>query len=94
MWANIIEKGWAKVKGAYSNSDGGFIDNAVRSMTGAPNQWITNIPNEDVNATWELIMSADNAGFIMAAETTGGGNRGRNRCGVATYHAYSLISAF
>ena len=52
MWANIVEKAWAKVKGAYANQDGGYIDNAVRSMTGAPNQWITNIPEEDVNDTW------------------------------------------
>ena len=52
MWSAITEKAWAKVKGAYSNADGGYIDSGVRALTGAPNQWITQISNEDVNATW------------------------------------------
>jgi hypothetical protein len=25
MWAPILEKAWAKVKGGYENSEGGFV---------------------------------------------------------------------
>ena len=36
MWAPIIEKAWAKVKGSYLNSDGGLLENGFRALTGAP----------------------------------------------------------
>ena len=36
MWGPIIEKAWAKVKGSYGNVDGGFIENGIRALTGAP----------------------------------------------------------
>ena len=40
MWGPIIEKAWAKVKGAYMNADGGMSSNALRFMTGAPSPMI------------------------------------------------------
>lgn len=36
MWAPILEKGWAKVKGNYAQTDGGFVVNGLRSITGVP----------------------------------------------------------
>jgi calpain-15 len=36
MWAPIIDKAWAKVKGSYMNSNAGMSANALRFMTGAP----------------------------------------------------------
>lgn len=36
MWGPIIEKAWAKVKGSYSNADGGLVENGIRFLTGAP----------------------------------------------------------
>jgi hypothetical protein len=36
MWAPIIEKAWAKVKGSYQNADGGLIENGLRALTGSP----------------------------------------------------------
>lgn len=36
MWAPLIEKAWAKVKGTYLQTDGGFNANGLRSITGAP----------------------------------------------------------
>ena len=36
MWAPILEKAWAKVKGAYSNADGGMIVNGIRAVIGCP----------------------------------------------------------
>ena len=36
MWAPILEKAWAMVKGSYTNADGGLVTNGLRSLTGAP----------------------------------------------------------
>lgn len=36
MWAPILEKAWAKVKGNYAQTDGGFVVNGLRSLTGVP----------------------------------------------------------
>ena len=36
LWAPILEKAWAKVKGNYLNSDGGLVSNGIRALTGFP----------------------------------------------------------
>jgi hypothetical protein len=36
MWGAILEKAWAKVKGNYESSEGGFTVSGLRSLTGAP----------------------------------------------------------
>jgi len=36
MWAPLLEKGWAKVKGSYENSDEGVLITGLRSVTGNP----------------------------------------------------------
>ena len=48
MWGPMIEKAWAKVKGSYARADGGFMDNGIRALTGAPS--FNYMENEDVDA--------------------------------------------
>lgn len=36
MWAPILEKAWAKVKGNYGQTSGGFVVSGLRALTGAP----------------------------------------------------------
>jgi len=37
MWAPILEKAWAKIKGSYSSSaDPGYVQNGLRAITGIP----------------------------------------------------------
>jgi hypothetical protein len=36
MWAPIIEKAWAKVKGTYAQADAGFVVSGLRALTGVP----------------------------------------------------------
>ena len=36
MWAPMMEKVWGKIKGSYYQTDGGFVTNGLRSVTGAP----------------------------------------------------------
>jgi len=36
MWAPLIEKAFAKIKGNYEIANGGFIATGIKSLTGAP----------------------------------------------------------
>lgn len=36
MWAPILEKAWAKVKGNFEMTEGGFNVSGLRAITGAP----------------------------------------------------------
>ena len=36
MWAPLLEKAWAKVKGNYVTADGGFLVSGIRALTGVP----------------------------------------------------------
>lgn len=36
MWAAILEKAWAKVKGNYLIADGGLVENGLHALTGVP----------------------------------------------------------
>lgn len=39
-------------------------------------------------------MDANAADFLMSAATIGGADTGRNDCGIATGHAYSILEPF
>jgi hypothetical protein len=36
MWAAVLEKAWAKVRGNYLSADGGLIENGLHSVLGVP----------------------------------------------------------
>ena len=36
LWVPILEKAWAKMKGNYENTSGGWTQNGFRALTGAP----------------------------------------------------------
>lgn len=43
MWAAILEKAWAKVRGNYVNAGkGGFTMNSLHMLTGYPVFWYSN----------------------------------------------------
>ena len=52
MWSPIVEKAWAKVKGSYLNSEGGLMENGLRTLTGAP------VFTYDVNKKYETAAKA------------------------------------
>ena len=77
FWAALLEKAWAKVKGNYVNSEGGLIENGLHSLVGVPvfryeTQFI--ISEDDSETAFEMLRSADAAGFLMGAGTSGSGN--------------------
>ena len=98
MWAAILEKTWAKIKGNYINADGGLIENGLHSLTGVPvfRYDAADISDANVAANFfRLLIAADAANYIMGAGTAGNGNNQiLNSCGLAESHAYSILSAF
>lgn len=77
MWAAIMEKAWAKVRGNYINANGGFFENAFHVTLGAPvfgykTSAITT--DADVETAYQRILAADAANYIMGATTAGSGN--------------------
>ena len=63
MWAPILEKAWAKIKGSYSNSaDPGYVQNGLRAITGIPVfTYATSdlVSEELLNQAYELLDSAN-----------------------------------
>lgn len=98
MWAAILEKAWAKVRGNYVNANGGIQSNALHMLTGVPvfgyaTSSITDTAGAET--AYNRILAADAAGYIMTAGTAGSGNdQVTNACGIAMSHAYSILAAF
>jgi hypothetical protein len=99
MWAAILEKAWAKVKGNYEAAEGGFTVSGLRSITGAPvftykTSAIGTGSGLTMDATFDLLKAANDANYPMGAGTIGSGDSGRNDCGIAMSHAYSILETF
>ena len=78
LWAAILEKAWAKLKGNYIISGGGLIENGIRHLVGIPvfryeTSEITT--NSDAEAAFDILVAADAANYLMGAGT-GGTNDG------------------
>jgi hypothetical protein len=98
MWAPLIEKALAKVKGSYSIANGGLVTNSLRLLTGAP---AFSFDTADLTDDAKLLegfnqfKQADEKKWVAGAGTAGSGNdQELNACGIAMSHAYSVLHAF
>ena len=74
IWGPVIEKAWAKVKGAYLNADGGMSANALRFMTNAPAPTydITDTFLEsEMNLAFKMIEDSLSKGYLVNFGTRG-----------------------
>ena len=97
MWGPIIEKAWAKVKGSYTNADGGLIENGLRALTGAPVYIFETKANKveaDIKSLFDMIKKAEMLSYIMTAGTDGLSDTQINHCGIDMGHAYSILTYF
>jgi hypothetical protein len=73
MWGPLLEKGWAKISGNYELADGGYIQNGLKLVTGAPvyTYWsaLYQYAKDDADLIWSIFSEADDANYIMAATT-------------------------
>lgn len=98
MWAAILEKAWAKVKGNYINADGGLTVNGLNALIGVPTFYYSTssiTSQAEAEVMYDTLLAADAANYLMSATTAGGGNdQVSNACGIAESHAYSILAAF
>jgi len=94
LWVPIFEKAWAKMKGNYEASAGGWTQNPFRALTGAPvfEYWTA---TDDVTADelWDRFKAADDLDYLLGAGTDGS-DTGTNTCGIVAGHAYTMIAVF
>lgn len=68
IWGLILEKAWAKVTGNYEMTQGGWVDEALRVMTGAPiEKYKTKSFNNKPQECFKVIKEALSRGYILAA---------------------------
>lgn len=105
IWAQLLEKAWAKVNGDFMRIDGGFARDSLHDLTGAPvihyrikeaNRW-----QHWENILWEQLLGGEKADFIMCAGTYPGEDSDGNllgdayeRDGIFYSHAYSILAAY
>jgi Calpain family cysteine protease len=92
LWAPLVEKAYAKAHGSYQQLSGGFIQEALQDLTGAPTETIL-FPGPgtesllllDRDELWARLESFASAGFLMGVATAVGGD------GLVGMHAYSVL---
>jgi len=90
MWMAILEKAWSKVKGSYTNSEGGWMTEGIRALTGTPVEHFTDLGSHDVDM-YDVLQAGYEAKFIIGAISTGNSDSTTNACGIPQGHAYSLV---
>jgi len=72
MWAPMIEKAYAKLKGSYTGAESGLLSNSIRMLTGVPSFGLkTSDWTDDAkrDAGYNQMKEADKAGYIVSGGT-------------------------
>ena len=69
IWGAVLEKAFAKLIGSYWKLSGGFLENGIRSLTGAPiiSYDTSQLTSED--NLFDLLKAADAANYIMTSNS-------------------------
>jgi len=60
LWVCLLEKAWAKIFNGYKNIEGGFMEEALRDLTGAScRSYYTNLKNNTDDFLWQTICEAE-----------------------------------
>lgn len=72
LWIPLLEKGWAKMKGSYTHTDGGWAQNGIRAFTGAPvfEYWMSELTDTE-DELFETMKAANDLDYILGAGTDG-----------------------
>jgi hypothetical protein len=96
IWAPILEKAYAMFRGnrlpyaAYSNLDGGWLDETFRAIGSAAIETVNrfNTVTDLVNWTWSRLSAGRTV--LWASTTTGGGNAASYNNYIVQAHAYEV----
>lgn len=96
LYVILLEKAYAKIYGGYMNIASGLTREALKDLTGAPaKSFFTKKMNK--NELWEIIVGANEAGYIMTAgsdDLNNGSDAYIEKIGIAGSHAYSLLETY
>jgi hypothetical protein len=97
LWAAILEKAWAKVKGSYQSADFGLTKNGIRALTGAPTTTLplfNKLSTADKLTLFENVKEVLEQGYLVVTQTPGSSDTKLNAYGVPEAHAYTVMAAF
>lgn len=70
LWVPILEKAYAKLYGSYKRIEGGFPDEVIHDLTGAPVHYVPlNDENFDKDETWEYLADSSDRQYVIVAST-------------------------
>ena len=90
LWAILLEKGWAKINGGYSNIIGGIVSEPICALTGFPTEFLSHKELEEIEI-FDKIEKGDKEGTIMSSASKGNDEIEERQ--LVRSHAYTLISA-
>jgi len=94
-----LEKAWAKASGTYDITSGGWMNEALDFLTGAPSASWSNTDATTVNSiganAWNIVKAGDAANYIMTTDVGGGcgSDSDVNSYHLPCGHAYTLVGA-
>ncbi|XP_055333295.1 calpain-15-like [Paramacrobiotus metropolitanus] len=97
LWVPLIEKALAKAHGSYYSIEGGFVNEGLMFLTGAPCERINldATSPEEYDSIWARLLSSHSSRFLMGA-SCGKLNQSLNEqeclsLGLRPRHSYSLL---
>lgn len=92
LWAMLLEKAYAKVYGGYWNiGTGGFAEDALKDLTGAPTEFDSITEKTDLNELWNKLSYCDKRQYIIVCGSKGSGEAKTDK-GIIQGHAYTIIA--
>lgn len=95
FWPTIMEKAAAKLSGNYEYMSGGWFEEGMRLITGAPAKPIK-LKGQNADKLWTELKGYDSKKYIMGAATEiGSGNHNsKTSVGLSYAHQYTLIGCY
>lgn len=93
IWAPLVEKGVAKIKGNYYQLNAGMMTNAISLLTGVP-VFNMNFKRLKTLTVWEMLVKAYELKFPVMFGTAGIDDDNTNICGISENHSYTVLSSF
>lgn len=92
LWAMLLEKAYAKVFDGYWNiGTGGFAEDALKDLTGAPTEFDSIGEETDLEKLWNRLEYCDQQKYIIVCGSKGQGEA-KTDMGIIQGHAYTIIA--
>ena len=87
LWVLLLEKAYAKINGGYQNIEAGLCEEALRDLTGAPTQTLTDFTEKEA---WEFLKGGVENNFLIVVSSHFEKKEGKTG-GLISGHCYSIL---